>query len=146
MPPRREPNEKPETFTTAPVVFHVAKRKPGRPKNIELEPPLPVFVVTPEEQMLMEWAMAKWRADYELKDSDLLLLPLCAAELVKYYRLIAQELQSGSLVTMSRQHPGAMFARFMSQLLGTTRTNRQKNAKPDDDGADDFWKNFSVAS
>jgi hypothetical protein len=91
-----------------------------------------------DERYLYNYAIDAWKQDYpKLTASDQLLLPICAAEYVKYMRMLQKELASGELVSMARQHPGTMFARFMSQLLGTTRAARLKG-KPEETDSDGF--------
>ena len=145
MPPRRTPTDKPEVLATERVSFKLVQNKPGRPKKLQ-PPPIPAFKMSAEEAEQYDYFIQAVMEDYPgMKNSDLLMLPLVAAEYIKYLRLVGRELESGELVTMSRQHPGSMLARFMSQILATTRQQRVKSEKPQEDEDDSFWKKWSAA-
>lgn len=145
MPPRRTPSDKPEVLATDVVEFKLITKRIGRPKKLQ-PPPIPVFKMSESEAEMYEYFIQAYQEDYPgMKNTDLLDLPLLAAEFIKYHRLVAIELEKGELVTMSRQHPGAMYARFRTQILGATRQQRIKTEKPEDDDKNDFWTKLAVS-
>lgn len=143
--PVRAPTDKPETLATDIVEFKPVVKTMGRPKKLQA-PAIPDFKLKDGEAEIYAYFIQAMQEDYpNMRNSDLLMLPLVAAEYIKYLRLVGKELSSGELVTMSRQHPGSMLARFMSQVLATTRQQRVKNEKPqDEDEKDSFWNKWSV--
>lgn len=141
----RNPADKPEVLATERVEFKLVQKTAGRPRKLQA-PPIPYFKMSEDEAVMFDYFIRAFQEDYPgMKNTDLLDLPLIAAEYIKYLRLVAKELESGELVTMSRQHPGSMYARFKSQILGATRQQRMKMEKPEEDDSMDFWKNLSVS-
>lgn len=136
----RKPMDSSAPYDAEPIKIQPMTPRMGRPPKLP-PAPMPDFEMSPDEQYIFRYFIDAIKADYpKLAPSDLLLLPICAAEYVKYLRMLQREMKSGELVTMSRQHPGTMFARFMAQLLGTTRASRLKNKPEDPEDAFDWSK------
>lgn len=132
-----EPSEPVRIKPTAPA-------RPGRKPKLG-PPPMPLLEMTPDEALMYSYFLDAIEDDYpNLKNSDRLLLPIVAAEYIKYLRMLQEELKSGKLVSMARQHPGTMFARFMAQLLGTTRNQRMKAGNESSDEESFDWSKLSA--
>lgn len=143
--PVRTATDKPEVLATDRVEFKLVQKTRGRPPKLQA-PPIPAFKMSEEEAQLFDYFIRAFMEDYPgMMNTDLLDLPIIAAEYIKYLRLVAKELESGELVTMSRQHPGSMYARFKSQILGATRQQRTKNEKPKEDDSESFWNKWAVS-
>lgn len=127
--------DEPRTLKVAPL--QATPKRVGRPPAVKRPEP-PAFEWQSEyEHELYEWFIDCIERDYpNMKDSDKLLLPLAAAEYVKWMRLLGNEIKSGELVTQARQHPGQMFSRLLDSVLGTTR--KQRVAKGDDKDKDEL--------
>jgi hypothetical protein len=134
--PERSATDNPKTLNVTPL-RPLPKTGPGRPPKLA-EPPMPEFDWQNDyERDLYHYFIAAIKEDYPgLKKSDLLLLPLAAAEYVKCLRLLGKEVASGELVMMSRQHPSTFFARYLDTLLGTTRKQRVKQPEKSEDEFD----------
>lgn len=132
--PEREPTDVSKTLSTK-ALQPSPKRGPGRPQ-LPSKATQPDFVFLNDyEHVLYESYMRALEVDYPgMKASDRLLLPLVAGEYIKCMRLLGNELESGELVTMSRQHPGTQFRGLLDTILGTTRKARVRNG---DDKKDD---------
>lgn len=55
--------------------------------------------------------------------TDQITLQLLAAEYIKYLRMLANEIESGQLVSMARQSPGTQYCRLLD-MLSVTRKAR----------------------
>ncbi len=96
-------------------------------------PPLPAMKMTPLEQDLYDYFLASYQQEYpDLSSTDHLHLHLAAVEYVKYLRVIGYELESGQVITMSRQHPGVQMRALLDQL-SVTRKARTAGRKPEED-------------
>lgn len=131
----REPTDTSKTLKTAGLI-PAQKRGPGRPQLPQNATPPQFTFLSEYERDLYDLYTRALEADYPgMKPSDRMLLPLVAGEFIKCMRLLGNELSSGELVTMSRQHPGTQFRSLLDQILGATRKSRVKNG---DDKKDDI--------
>lgn len=104
----------------------------GRPKKLTM-PPIPQMAMNEVEQPLFDYFMQSYQEQYpDLLPTDLLLLYLAGLEFIKYLRVVAEELESGKVMSMARQHPGISMRALLDQL-SVTRRARTQRAKPDDD-------------
>lgn len=133
----RNPADKPELLIVPPVT---RKPKLGRPRKRPEAPPLPTLELTTDESILFDDFQATVLEEYpDLTRLDKYILYLAAIEYIKYVRMGQDELKTGQLITMSRQHPGTQFARLID-MLSVSRKARQK-VKPEQE-EDDFTQNF----
>jgi hypothetical protein len=119
-------------------------RPAGRPAKLEM-PELPVMPMTAVEQNLFDFFMEAYKQEYpDLIATDLLLLHLAALEYVKYLRIIAEELESGHVLTMSRQHPGINMRALLDQLSVTRKARQARGGTEVDEGAKEL-KDFFMS-
>lgn len=108
------------------------RREVGRPKKLSM-PNLPAMSMTDAEQALFDYFMAAYQEQYpDLLPTDLPLLYLAGLEFIKYLRVIEEELASGKVMSMARQHPGVSMRALLDQL-SVTRRARISRSKPDED-------------
>ncbi len=105
-------------------------------------PELPALDMTPIEQDLFDYFLWAYHTEYpDLKPTDNLILFLAAIEWIKYLRMAREELETGKLVTMSRQHPGTQLRALLDQL-SVTRRARVTQTKPEEDESAQELRNF----
>src|SRR5216684_158638 len=110
----------------------IKPRSAGRPEKLVM-PPLPEMSMTDVERDLFDFFLASYKEQYpDMVPTDYLLLHLAALEYIKYLRIIAEELETGHVLTMSRQHPGTNMRALLDQL-SVTRRARTAGRKPDED-------------
>ena len=118
----------------------------GRPAKLEM-PPLPEMPMTDVEKPLFDFFIAAYRAEYpDLNATDNILLHLAALEYIKWLRIIAEELETGTVISMARQHPGVNMRALLDQLSVTrkARTAGKKEADSDDEKElKDFFMSMS---
>lgn len=135
----RNPADKPELMFVPPVT---RTPKLGRPRKRLDAPPLPTLELTTDESVLFDDFQQTVLDEYpDITRLDRYLLYLAAIEYIKYVRMGQDELKTGMLITMSRQHPGTQFARLID-MLSVSRKARQR-VKPEQDEDDittNFWK------
>lgn len=140
-----KPTDEPRTLKVLPL--NGTPKRNGRPPNAKRPQPPAFDWQSDYERELYEWFIACIEADYpNMKESDKLLLPLAAAEYVKWMRLVGNEVKSGELVTQARQHPGQMFSRLLDSILGTTRKQRIAKNEDKDENELDLMTLLSPAS
>ncbi len=116
----------------------------GRPAKLVM-PPLPHMPLTEAEQNLYDFFIAAYHEEYpDLIATDHILLQLAGYEYIKFLRLIAEELESGTLVSMARQHPGVQFRALLDQL-SVTRRARNTRGKPEEDEAGQELKDYFLS-
>lgn len=121
-----------QTFDTKPLNASPRDRKVGRPPKLEM-PDLPDMPMTPSEKAMFDFWIAAFREQYpDLVPTDHLLLYLAGLEFIKYLRVIAEELETGKVISMARQHPGVNMRALLDQL-SVTRKARTTGQKQDDD-------------
>lgn len=145
--PEQTKNETPQAILVKPLTL--TERKPakvGRPAKLTM-PPLPQMPMTAVEQGLFDYFMSAYQEQYpDLTSTDLLLLHLAALEYIKYLRVVAEELETGKVISMARQHPGVNMRALLDQL-SVTRKARTARAKPEeDDDARDLREFFMSMS
>lgn len=149
MPTSRKKSESTETqpsnqaLTAKPLtqVQPVKLRPVGRPAKLEM-PALPEMPMTDVERDLYEYFMESYKQQYpDMVPTDLLLLHLAAVEYVKYLRILAEELETGKVISMARQHPGVNM-RSLLDMLSVTRKARTIRQKPEEDPEAKELKDF----
>lgn len=121
--PRQRPEAKPETLHVAPVSSGLPTRI-GRPRKLKAPPP-PAFEMSAFEQTWYQYFLDAHLEEYpDLTNTDRILLMLAACEFVKYIRIVQNELSTGELITMARQHSGTQM-RALLDMLSVTRKARQ---------------------
>ena len=89
--------------------------------------------MTDVEQDLFDYFMASYKEQYpDMVPTDHLLLHLAALEYIKYLRVVAEELKTGRVISMARQHPGVNMRALLDQLSVTRKARTMRN-KPDED-------------
>ena len=108
------------------------RRSVGRPAKLEM-PALPALAMTDIEQNLFDYFINAYDEQFpDLTPTDHLMLFLAGVEFIKYIRMAREELETGKLVTMSRQHPGVQLRGLLDQLSVTRKARTARN-KPDED-------------
>lgn len=104
----------------------------GRPARLEM-PALPRMPMEEVERDLFDYFMASYKEQYpDMVPTDHLILHLAALEYIKYLRVVAEELETGRVISMARQHPGVNMRALLDQL-SVTRKARTLRSKPDED-------------
>lgn len=141
-------NETSQAILTSPLTqTQPTTRKVGRPAKLVM-PDLPLMPMTSVEQSLFDYFMAAYQEQYpDLIPTDLLILHLAGLEYIKYLRVISEELETGKVLSMARQHPGVNMRALLDQL-SVTRKARTSKVKPDEDESAkelrDYFMNLSV--
>jgi hypothetical protein len=123
------------------------KKTRGRPKKREM-PALPNMPMSESERAIFEFWMEEFKAEHpDLSGTDELLLFLAGIEFIKYLRVQAEELETGKVISMARQHPGVNMRALLDQL-SVTRKARTQGSKPSETDeksreAKDFLMGFS---
>jgi hypothetical protein len=103
-------------------------RTTGRPKKLTLPGEFQQMLdaMSELEQEHYHFYIAAHEKLYpDLTEVDRLILRLAACDYIKALRMNAEELESGQLLTMSRQHPGVQMRAWMD-MLSVTRKQRGK--------------------
>ncbi len=96
-------------------------------------PPLPEMTMTDLERDLFDYFLAAYKDQYpDLVPTDYILLHLMALEYIKWLRIIAEELDTGRVISQARQHPAVNF-RGLADQLSVTRKARTAGRKADED-------------
>lgn len=107
-------------------------RSVGRPGKLVM-PALPAMDLSDTEQALFDYFQAAYREQYpDLTPTDLLMLHLAGIEYIKYLRVAQEELASGKVISMARQHPGVQMRSLLDQL-SVTRKARVARTRDDDE-------------
>lgn len=132
MTERRLPAQ--QTFSTKPLNTTPKEPKVGRPSKLVM-PDMPTMPMTAGEQAMFDFWIAAFREQYpDLVPTDQLLLYLAGLEFIKYLRVIAEELETGKVISMARQHPGVNMRALLDQL-SVTRKARTAGKQTDDETA-----------
>jgi hypothetical protein len=104
----------------------------GRPAKLVM-PPMPLMPMSSVEQDIFNYFIDAYNEQFpDLTPVDQLTLFLAGIEFVKYLRVAREELETGKVITMSRQHPGVNMRALLDQL-SVTRKARTAHTKPDED-------------
>ena len=118
---------RPITSTRQPI-----NRKVGRPEKL-IMPDMPALAFTAAEQPIFDFFIAAYNEQYpDLTATDQLTLFLAGIEFIKYIRVAQEELETGKVITMSRQHPGVNYRALLDQL-SVTRKSRIAKTNPTED-------------
>lgn len=117
-------------------------RSVGRPAKLEM-PPLPRMPMEPVEERLFEYFMESYKEQYpDMVPTDHLILHLAALEYVKYLRVVAEELETGKVISMARQHPGVNMRALLDQLSVTRKARTARGQKEEEPEARELREFF----
>jgi len=120
------------------------QRGVGRPPSLVM-PDLPKMPLTTLEQSLYDFFMAAYQSEYpDLSPTDRIILHLAGLTYIKYLRVLAEEFETGHIITMSRQHPGTELRGLLDQL-SVTRKARTARSKPEEDEAGQELKDYFLS-
>lgn len=109
------------------------EKKVGRPPKLQM-PDLPSMPMEPHEQEMFDYWMAAFKEEHpDLTPTDHLLLHLAGLEYIKYLRVIAEELETGKVISMARQHPGVNMRALLDQLSVTRKARTSGSSGKDED-------------
>lgn len=98
--------------------------------------------MTDTEQALFDYFMFAYKDQYpDMVPTDYLLLHLAGLEYIKYLRVVAEELETGKVISMARQHPGVNMRALLDQL-SVTRKARTARGKTEEDPAATELRDF----
>lgn len=103
--------------------------------------------LTEPEQALFDFFLEAHRQQYpDLTPTDNLLLWLAGIEFIKYLRVVAEELETGKVISMARQHPGVQMRALLDQLSVTrkARTAGKQAENPEEKELRDFFLGLSA--
>lgn len=105
----------------------------GRPKKLK---PMPVMEgLSDTERVLFDNFINEYLTEYpDITDTDYRMLFLVAVEYIKYLRIVSEELKTGKVLSMARQHPGTNM-RALQDQLSITRKARMSGRQ--DSGGED---------
>jgi len=96
----------------------------GRPRRLKPMPRLDGL--TDAEQVLYDDFIQEYLTEYpDISATDYRMLFLIGVEYIKYLRIVGEELRSGKVLSMARQHPGTNM-RALQEMLSITRKDRMK--------------------
>src|SRR6266851_2894656 len=102
------PKSSPITINAKPLTITEPSRYKGagRPAKLVM-PPMPYMPLTEAEQALYDFFVAAYHEEYpDLIATDHILLQLAGYEYIKFLRILAEELETGVVISQARQHPG----------------------------------------
>lgn len=107
-------------------------RRPGRPRKLVM-PPLPrelLDSMTELERDHYHYFVRAFREEYpDLTATDLIMLHQAALEYINLLRVQANQLQTGIVLTMSRQHPGVQLRQWLDGLSVTRKQRPRDDSK-----------------
>lgn len=116
-------------------------KRSGRPKKLRM-PPMPQEIMDAMSELEQEhftFFIESIKEEYpDLTMSDMIYLQQAGLEYINTLRLQVEQLRSGQLVTMSRQHPSVQFRAWID-LLSVSRKQRPQ-AKTQDDAEREEWR------
>lgn len=115
----------------------------GRPKQLASMADMPGM--TEAEQLLFNDFIQEYLDLFpDLLATDYRILHLAATAYIKFLRVTANELASGTILAMSRQHPGVELRALLDQLSVTRRArSRTKSDEPENAEVRDFLLHLS---
>lgn len=115
----------------------------GRPKLLAAMPKMPGM--TEAEELLFDQFIEEYLDLFpDLLSTDYRILFLAATAYIKFLRVTANELASGTVLAMSRQHPGVEMRALLDQLSVTRRArSRTKAEEPESAEVRDFLMQLS---
>jgi aryl carrier-like protein len=127
MPAKKLPaTQKPEILVVNPLQAVPAQPQAGRPKKLRM-PPLPKEIregMSQIEQDHFDFFIQAVREEHkDLTPVDLICLNMAGLNYINSLRLQQQQLKSGELVTMSRQHPEVQMRAWLD-LMSVSRKQR----------------------
>jgi len=121
--PRQPASALPEVLKVTPITAAHRARHSGRPKKLEV-PPMPDFPMEEDEKKLYTFFIEAHRQEYApLSGTDEIHLILAAVAYINALRVAQEELKTGQVISMARQHPMVQM-RAELDLLSFTRKAR----------------------
>lgn len=113
----------PEVLRVTPITAARSAPRRGRKPKLEV-PPFPDFPMAEDEKKLYEFFIESHRLEYApLSYTDEIHLQLAAVAYINSLRVAQEELRSGQVISMARQHPLVQM-RAELDLLSFTRKAR----------------------
>ena len=129
------------SMSVRPLTVTEVVKGPGRPRKLPI-PTMPDMPMKPEERALFVYFIDSYREQYpDMVPTDHLILFLAGLEYIKYLRVIQEELDTGKVISMARQHPGVNMRALLDQL-SVTRKARNVGAKSPEDEATNNARNL----
>lgn len=130
---RKQPNGVPQTLVVQKLT-EAAPAKVGRKRKLKM-PPLPQAILdgmTPLEREHFEFLIAAYNDEYgdSLTPADQISLQQAAIEYINLLRVQADQLSTGKIISMARQHPGVQLRQWLDSL-SVTRKQRAAS-RPED--------------
>lgn len=89
--------------------------------------------MTDVEQSLFDYFIEAYKQQYpDMVPTDHLLLHLAGLEYIKYLRVVAEELETGKVISMARQHPGVNMRALLDQLSVTRKARTSRGTKEEE--------------
>jgi hypothetical protein len=138
--PKQRPDALPEVLNVTPITSTVqleGPKKAGRKPKPKL-PAVPSLQMSDLEQQWFEFFIQSHRNEYpDMTDTDQIHLILAAISFINSLRVHQQELQSGQVISMARQHPANQM-RAELDLLSFTRKARTAGKQSEDPALKDI--------
>ena len=128
--PRRQPNGVPATFQVAKLSSPAQLEEPRRGRRRKATmPPLPQELLdgmTELERQHFQFFLDAHHNEYgdSLNQADEIALMQAAIEYINLLRVQADQLATGKIISMARQHPGVQLRQWLDSL-SVTRKQRQ---------------------
>lgn len=107
----------------------------GRPKKLKPMPRLDGF--SDAEQVLFNDFIEEYLTEYpDITATDYRMLFLIGVEYIKYLRIVDEELRSGNVLSMARQHPGTNMRALQDQLSITRKARMHGKPQAENEDAD----------
>jgi hypothetical protein len=143
--PRNQPTDPTDPIKETAQTFKVKpltkteppkERGAGRPPKLVM-PDMPLLPMTEPEQALFDYFLEAYKQQYpDLTPTDLLMLWLAGIEFIKYIRVVAEELETGKVISMARQHPGVQMRALLDQLSVTRKARTAGKQQEDPEAAE----------
>ncbi len=98
------------------------------------------------EKDLFDYFIETFREKYAIEEGpDLISLYLAGFDYIQTLRVQAEQMRSGQIISMARQHPAVQLRAWLDQMDVTRKANKGKNGDKSeaDKMREDFMKKFS---
>lgn len=155
MTTRKQPTENGEKRADNQTVVArpITSVEPARPKAVGrpaklARPEMPEMPMSETEHKLFNYFLDAYNEQFDdLTPVDQLTLFLAAIEFIKYLRVAREELETGKVISMARQHPGTNMRALLDQLSVTRKARTAGKKSDEDEGAKelrDFFMGMST--
>lgn len=136
----------PTPLVVAPVTSPTPRRI-GRPRKLAL-PPMPQEVFAGMSALEVEhfdFFVAAFMRDYPgMTPTDQLCLQQAALEYVNLLRVQAEQIRTGHVISMARQHPGVQLRAWLDMMSVTRKTRLKEGDKKDEKALADLLAQLSA--